>query len=92
MLKNVRFGKWNLVKDSFLSNPTITIPSITLAEIIPDMEGNTVKKTVERKKYSWVVNILKKSIEATTITKHILDFGINLVFGELLVSVPAVEK
>lgn len=92
MLKNVRFGKWDLGKDSFLSNPTVTILSTTLAEIIPDMEGNMVKKTTERKKYFWVVNILKESMGATTITKHILDFGINLVFGELLASAPAVEK
>lgn len=31
-------------------------------------------------------------MEATTITKHILDFSINLTVDELLASIPAIEK
>ncbi len=35
---------------------------------------------------------MKESVGATTITKRILDLRVNLTVGELLASVPAVEK
>lgn len=58
--KNVRFGKWEPVKDSSLPDPTATILSTAQEEAMPDAEGITAKKTVERKKHSCVINILKK--------------------------------
>lgn len=57
-----------------------------------DAEAGEPKKIVERKKHPQVINILKKSIRAITITKHILNLEINLTIGELLASAPAVEK
>ena len=90
--KNVRFGKWEPVKDSSLPDPIATIPSTTQEETMPDAESTTAKKTVERKKHPRVVNILKESVGTTTFTKRILDLGVNLTIGELLASVPAVEK
>ena len=90
--KNVRFGEWEPVKDSSLPDPTVTVPSTTQEEAMPDAEGTTVKKTVKRKKHPRVVNVLKESVGATTITKRILDLGVNLTVGELLASAPAVEK
>lgn len=50
------------------------------------------KKLVERKKDSCIVNILKKFVKATTITKHILDLSVNLIVGKLLVSVSSIKK
>ena len=90
--KNVRFGEWESVKDSLLPGPTATVPSTTQEETMPDAEGTTAKKTVERKKHPCVVNVLKESVGATTITKRILDLDVNLTVGKLLASAPAVEK
>ncbi len=59
---------------------------------MPDAEASEPKKVVERKKHPRVVNMLKESVSATTITKRILDLGVNLTVGELLASAPAVEK
>lgn len=50
------------------------------------------KKRLKRKKHSQVVNIFKKSVRSTIITKCILDLRVNLTIGELLASVSAVEK
>ncbi len=36
--------------------------------------------------------MLKESVGATIITKHIPDLGVNLTVGELLASAPTVEK
>ncbi len=38
------------------------------------------------------MNILRESVVATTITKHILDLGVSLTVDKLLASVSAVEK
>lgn len=59
---------------------------------MPDIEAGEPKKTVEMKKYSWVVNVLKESVNSTTIIKRILDLGVNLTVGELLAWALAVEK
>lgn len=50
------------------------------------------KKTIEKKKHSQVVNILKESFGTTTIIKHILDLEVNLTVSKLLVLAPAIEK
>lgn len=57
-----------------------------------DTEVDKPRKAVERKKHSWVINILKESVSTTTIINHILDLGVNLTTGELLVSTLAIEK
>lgn len=56
-----------------------------------DIEVNT-KKNLECKRHLRVVNILKESVGTTTITKRILDWGVNFMVEELLASVSAVEK
>lgn len=57
-----------------------------------DAEASKPKKMVEKKKHLWVINVLKKSVGGTIITKHILDLGMNLTIGELLVLALAIEK
>ena len=90
--KNVRFGEWDPVRDDPLPGPTTTVPSTSQEAVMPDAEAIATKKTVERKRHPRVVNVLKESVGATTITKRILDLGVNLTVGELLASAPAVEK
>ena len=93
--KNVRFGEWEPVRDTLvpapISAPTRT-PNPSQEAAMPDAEAGEPRKTVERKKHPRVVNVLKESVGATTITKRILDLGVNLTVGELLASAPAVEK
>lgn len=59
---------------------------------MPDLKVDEPKKAVEKKKYLWIVNILKKSIGATTIIKCILDLGVNMAIGELLALAPGIKK
>lgn len=59
---------------------------------MPDVKASEPRKTVERKKHPQVVNALKESVDATMITKCILDLGVNLTVSKLLASTPAVEK
>ena len=75
-----------------MPNPTIIVPSTTQKEPMPDAKGTTVKKTVKREKHPYVINVLKKSVGATTITKRILNLGVNLTVGELLASMLTIEK
>ena len=59
---------------------------------MPDAEATEPKKQVEKKKHQRVINVLKESVGATTITRRILDLGVNMTVSELLVSAPTVEK
>lgn len=59
---------------------------------IPDVEASKPRKTVEKKKHLQVLKMLKESVRATIITKHILNLGVNLTVDKLLVSAPAIEK
>lgn len=61
-------------------------------EVMPDVERNQIKKSIKRKKYPYIVNVLKKSLGATIITKHIFDFRINFTIDKLLASIPAIKK
>ena len=76
--KNVRFGAYEPVKEAPIPiSPTpidISIPE----EAIPDVKVS-IKKNLERKRHPRVVNVLKESVGVTTITKRILDLGINLM-------------
>lgn len=93
--KNIRFGEWEPVGNTFVPAPTSVpafIPNPSQEAAMPDAEASEPRKVVERKKHLRVVNVLKESIGATTITKHILDLGVNLTVGELLASALAVEK
>ncbi len=56
-----------------------------------DVDTTMAKISIESKKYPRVVNVLKESVGATTITKRILDLGVSFTVGELLVSAPTVE-
>lgn len=83
----MRFGEWELVKNTSMPAPTPTpalTPSFSQEATMPDAETGEPKKTIERKKHPRVVNVLKESVGATTITKHILDLGANLTVGKLL--------
>lgn len=71
---------------------TIAILSRFHEGVIPNAEAITTKKTIKRKKYLHVINILNESIGATKITKRIMDLDINLIVGELLASASVVEK
>lgn len=70
----------------------IPIANLFQEAAMPDLEASEIERTVERKKHLQVVYILKKSIGTTTITKYILDLGVNLTVGELLVLTLAIEK
>ena len=59
---------------------------------MPDAEAGKPRKTVERNKHPQVVNVLKKSVRAMTITKCILDLRVNLTIVKLLASALAIEK
>lgn len=50
------------------------------------------KKGLERKRNPRVVNVLKESVGATTITKRILDLKVSLTVEKILASAPTVEK
>lgn len=90
--KNVRFGKWKLVRE----NPTPTFPIVTPSTIpktaISDTDITITKKSVERKKYPWIVNVWKESIGAMTITKQILDLRVSFIVSKLLVSILVIKK
>lgn len=57
-----------------------------------DVEARKTRKIVERKKYQWVVNLLKESVDTTTISKRILDLEINLTVWDLIASALAIKK
>lgn len=59
---------------------------------MPDAKASKTKRMVERKKYPWLVNVLKESIGATIIIKRILDLGVNLTIAKLLTSTLVIEK
>ncbi len=74
------------------TSASASIPNPSQKAAMPDAEASESKKTVEKKKYPRVVNVLKESISAITIAKRILDLGVNLTVGELLASAPAIKK
>lgn len=51
-----------------------------------------IKKSVKRKKHLRVVEVLKKLVEVTTITKRILNLRVNLTNSKLLAFPLAIEK
>lgn len=59
---------------------------------MPNVDIAMAKKSIKRKSHPRVVNILKESVEITTIIKQILELGLNLIVDELLASTFAVEK
>lgn len=59
---------------------------------MPNAEAIAIKKTIEKKRYPYVINIMKEFSKTIIITNYILDFGINLTVGELQVSVSVVKK
>ena len=59
---------------------------------MPDVDKAIKKKSVQKKRHPQVVNVLKKYVGATTITKQILDLRVSLKVGDLLASALAVEK
>ncbi len=80
------------MRENLVPSSPIATPLAPLEIAMLDADTTTAKKSIERKKHPRVVNVLKESVGATTITKLILDLGVNLTVGKLLASVPAVEK
>lgn len=93
--KNVRFGEYKLVKDISMS-AIMAVLALTLSfsqeAAMLDVETSKSKKIIKRKKYLQVVNLLKEFIEATTITKYILDLEVILTIDKLLALALAIEK
>lgn len=50
---------------------------------MPNADIAIAKKNIKKKRHSQIVNILKESVRATTITKQILNFQISFTVGEL---------
>lgn len=73
----------------FILAPT---PNLFQEAVISDVETSKPKRVVKRKKYPWVINILKEYIDATTIIKRILDRHVNLAISVLLVLATTAEK
>lgn len=71
---------------------TATILTTAQEKIMPDAESTLIKKTVENKKHPQVVNVLKECMGTTTITNRILDSDVNLTFGKLPASAPAIDQ
>lgn len=91
----MRFGEWEPVQDNLLPATAFTSTATPFAvpdKFMPEVEEDQLKKSIKRKKHPRVVNVLKQSVGATTITKRIRDLGINLTVGELLASALGVEK
>lgn len=59
---------------------------------MPNADTAKVKKNMQKKKYSWIIYILKKSIRITTITKQILNLKLSFTIGKLLASTLAMKK
>ena len=91
-LKKIRFGEWEPVRESTVPIPLLATLSIASEIAMPNADMGIAKKSVEKKRYPRVVNVLKDFVEATTSTKRILDLGVSLIVGELLAFAPAIEK
>lgn len=92
---NLKFGEWKLIRNTSLPALTSTLAltsNPSWKAIMSDAKVDEAPKRVERRKHLWIVNILKKSVYATTITKHILNLGIKLTVDKLLTSAPGVKK
>lgn len=59
---------------------------------ILDIDTTIAKKSIEKKKYFQVVNILKESMKTTTISKHIIDLKVSFIVCKLRASILVVEK
>lgn len=59
----------------------MTVPALTLSlsqeTAMPNVKTGERKKIIKKKKYLQIINVLKKSIRAITIIKHILNLRIN---------------
>ena len=67
-LKNIWFGKWEQVRENSASTLPIVTSSTVLKIAMPDTNIVINKKSVEKKRPPRVVNVLKESVGATTIT------------------------
>lgn len=70
----------------------VSTPNLSQKAAILDAKAGKLKKIVKRKKHPQVINILKKSVSVTTITKHIVNLGVNLTIDKLLTSTLILEK
>lgn len=65
-----------------------TVPKIAIL----DADMVMAKKIVKKKKHCQVVNVLKESVGASTIIRHIMDLEVNLIIGKLLASAPTIKN
>lgn len=75
-----------------MPSPIITVWFTSQKTIILDVEAITTKKTIEKKRNSYIVNVLKEFMGATTITMSIPDFDINLTVNKLIALVLTIKK
>ena len=90
--KNVWFDKWEPIKENFAPTSPIITSSTAPKTAMSDADTAISKKNIKRKRHPQVVNILKESMAARTITKQILDLEVSLTIGKLLAFALAVEK
>lgn len=91
----MKFGKSELARDASVLASTLA-PALTLNQFqetaMPDAEAVESRKAIEKKSYPQIVNLLKKSVGAITITKRILNLRVNLTIGKLLALAPAIKN
>ena len=66
--KNIRFGKWEPGRKSLVQILLLVTPYIAPEITMSDTDLSIAKKCVEKKRHPRVVNVLKESVSATTIT------------------------
>lgn len=74
--KNLKFAKWEPIKDTSLPAPTLLLASTLYPfqkAVMLDVDIGEPKTILKKKNYPKVVNVLREFVDATTITKHILD-------------------
>lgn len=59
---------------------------------MPNTNIATTKKGFEKKRYLWVINVLKIFVGAMTLKKQILDLGLTFTIGKLLTSALVVKN
>lgn len=90
--KNVQYSKWESIKKSPIPTLLLATSSVAPKTVMPNVDMVQARRSVEKKIYPQVVNILKESIGVTTITNQILDLGISLTVDKLLMFALAIEK
>lgn len=90
--RNLRFGEWQPTQENPPFALSITIPLATPKIAMFNIDATITKKGIEIKKHSYMINVLKESVGATSIRKRILDLGISWTMCKLLTSTQTMKK